>query len=137
MAATARYTRRAFSWRNVFLNRKNPLKPFDYTELIRKHRFPSWAILQQTDMLEQSIAHPSSRSGTVPVLLQVGFETLRYLASGSFQDIFDEHLGLHQKTECWMPLLKYGHTMSGELLKKKPSCKSECFGTKFCVILSI
>ncbi|GFN84479.1 low quality protein: putative nuclease harbi1 [Plakobranchus ocellatus] len=97
MAAAARYARRALRRERIFEDRKNPLEIFDETELRRKYRFPSWTILQLTDVLEQSIAHHSRRSAAVPALLQVCL-TLRYLASGSFQDAVGEHLGLHQTT---------------------------------------
>ncbi|RUS83586.1 hypothetical protein EGW08_008640 [Elysia chlorotica] len=81
----------------VFRDRHNPLEVLTETELLQKYRFPRWAILQLTDLINQSIAHPSGRSGAVPALLQVCL-TLKYLAGGSFQDAVGENLGLHQTT---------------------------------------
>lgn len=95
--AAVRHYRRALRRERLFRDRLNPLENLSEVELITKYRFPGWAIQRITDIIEENVAHPSSKSGALPALLQVCV-SLRYLASGSFQDSIGEHIGVHQTT---------------------------------------
>ena len=91
------HARRALNRERIFKDRLNPLEMLDEHEILIKYLFPSWAIRQIRDLLAADIAHNSGRPGAVPPIIQACL-TLRYLASGSFQDSVGEHFGLHQTT---------------------------------------
>ena len=92
-----RYRQRRLLRRNrIFRDRTNPLDRFDDLELFRKFRFRRADILQMTDELKDQLEHPN-RKGALPPVLQV-LLTLRFYASGSFQDICAELIGVDQST---------------------------------------
>ena len=91
------YRQRRLLRRNrIFRDRTNPLDKFDDSELFRKFTFRRANILQMTDKLKDQLEH-SNRKGALHPVLQV-LLALRFYASGSFQDICAELIGVDQST---------------------------------------
>ena len=80
----------------IFRDRSHPFDAWDDDKLFRKFRFRRQDIISITDDIEGDIdiAH---RTGSLSPLLQV-LVTLRYYASGSFQDVCGELIGVDQST---------------------------------------
>lgn len=64
-------------------------------ELIRKYRFPRHEIINMVQELEPLLQRKTSRSHAIPVITQI-LATLRFLASGSFQNVVGDTSGLSQ-----------------------------------------
>ena len=80
----------------VFRDRKNPLEqPDDF--LIQKYRLPRHEILRLSNELRGDLERETRRNNAVPVELQV-CAALRFLASGSFQNVLGDTLSLSQST---------------------------------------
>ena len=92
-----RYRRRRMLRMNrIFRDRTHPFEAFDDEKLFRKFRFRRHDIIGITDDIERDI-NIANRSGSLTPLLQV-LVTLRYYASGSFQDVCGELIGIDQST---------------------------------------
>lgn len=94
-AVILRGRRRQTIRRNRILrDRTHPFEIFDDVELYRKFRFRRQDIIDITDEICNDIKLVN-RHGTLPPLLQV-MTALRFYASGSFQDVCGELIGIHQ-----------------------------------------
>lgn len=80
----------------IFRDRSNPFDKFDDVELFRKFRFRRMDIIAITDSIQDELAHPNRRGALTP-LLQV-LVALRFYASGTFQDVCGELIGVDQAT---------------------------------------
>ncbi|GFN84833.1 low quality protein: putative nuclease harbi1 [Plakobranchus ocellatus] len=76
--------------------RTNPLDTFDDIELHDKLRFRRQDILELTDLLTNDLKL-DNRGGAVPPVLQVCV-TLRYFATGTFQNAIGEMIGISRPT---------------------------------------
>ena len=90
------YQRRQLRRNRVFRDRSNPFERYDDVELYRKFRFRREDILAITEEVEADITL-INRRGTMPPLLQV-LTALRFYATGSFQEVCGEVIGIHQST---------------------------------------
>ena len=91
-----RRRRRVLRINRIFRDRSQPFDAWDDDKQFSKFRFRRQDILSITDDIEgdADIAH---RTGSLSPLLQV-LVTLRYYASGSFQDVCGELIGIDQST---------------------------------------
>ncbi|GFN77422.1 low quality protein: putative nuclease harbi1 [Plakobranchus ocellatus] len=80
----------------IYRDRTNPLDTFDDIELHDKLRFRRQDILELTDLLTNDL-ELDNRGGAVPPVLQVCV-TLRYFATGTFQNAIGEMIGISQPT---------------------------------------
>lgn len=80
----------------IFRDHTQPLETFDDEEIYRKFRLPRDVIMQLTDELTDQIQH-ANRLGSLPPLMQV-LLTLRFYASGAFQDVCGELISVSQHT---------------------------------------
>ena len=78
----------------IFRDRRHPLERFDDFEVYHKYRFPRLEIYHLTDEVAPFIQVANRGEWTVPPLLQICI-TLRFYASGSFQDIIGDCTGKH------------------------------------------
>ena len=88
----------------IFRDRRHPFEVFDDVELYNKFRFRRHDIIALTDEVGETL-ELATRLGTVPPLLQVCV-ALRFYASGSFQDVCGELIGIHQSTSCRVSRIK-------------------------------
>ena len=87
---------RALRRERVFRDRQNPLEqPADF--LIKKYRLPRHEILRLSNELRGDLERETRRNNAVPVELQV-CAALRFLASGSFQNVLGDTLSSSQST---------------------------------------
>ena len=90
------YRRRQIRRNRIFRDRTNPFDEFDDVELYKKFRFRREDIITITAEIADDIEHVN-RQGSLPTLLQV-LTALRFYATGSFQDVCGEMIGIHQST---------------------------------------
>ena len=83
----------------VFRERVNPLYVYISSELYDRFRFTDDGIIYLVNLLRYSLANVTFRSFAVPPLLKL-FLALRFLATGSFQIVIGDTLGLSQPTVC-------------------------------------
>ncbi|CAC5402133.1 HARBI1 [Mytilus coruscus] len=81
----------------IFRDRTHPLDVYDDFELIRRYRMPREAILNIVDILTDDLEPKTMRSHSVLASLQV-LTALRYYATGSFQQVVGDLVGLSQPT---------------------------------------
>ncbi|XP_071177464.1 putative nuclease HARBI1 [Mytilus edulis] len=81
----------------IFRDRTHPLDVYDDFDLIRRYRMHREAILNIVDMLTDDLEPKTMRSHSVPASLQV-LTALRYYATGSFQQVVGDLVGLSQPT---------------------------------------
>ena len=91
--------RQAIRRNRVFRDWSHPLKRFDNVELDTKFRFRRQDVTDLTDEIKDDI-ELANRHDTLPPLLRVS-TTLRFDASGSFQDVCGELAGVQQCTASW------------------------------------
>ena len=91
---------RALRRESVFRDRANPFTVYDDEELYRRYRFTRNGILFLNENL-QGMEPATRRNHSVPKQLKV-FIGLRYLATGSYQTLLGDELGikLSQPTIC-------------------------------------
>lgn len=89
--------RREIRRNRVFRDRTHPLEVFDDIEVYRKFRFRREDIIELTDELTNDIAYGLQRKGALTPVLQV-LLSLRFYATGTFQDVVAEMIGVHQST---------------------------------------
>ena len=70
---------------------------YDDTELHSKFRFHGAEILAIVDEVRDAVEHPATRHGSLPALLQV-LVALRFYATGRFQNMVAEMVGIDQST---------------------------------------
>lgn len=78
----------------VFKDRLDPLDVND-EYLLRYYRFPRHEILQLCEEIGPDICRPTNRTHAIPVHTQV-LVALRFYASGSFQSVLSDTVGLSQ-----------------------------------------
>ena len=89
--------RRAIRRNRIFRDRTNPLDVYNDDEIYKKFRFHRQAILDLTDGVQQHIEHLLARQGSLTPVLQV-LVTLRFYATGTFQNVVGELIGVNQST---------------------------------------
>jgi hypothetical protein len=80
----------------VFRDRLDPLNVSDNT-LLRYYRFPRNVITELCDMLEPTLGRVTERCHPIPICTQV-LVSLRFLASGTFQNVLADTVGVSQPT---------------------------------------
>lgn len=83
----------------IFRDRTQPLEVFSDTKLFKKFRFHRQAILDLVDSVSDDLEYPLPRTGSLPPVLQV-LLALRFYATGSFQDVIADLIGVSQPTVC-------------------------------------
>ena len=78
-------------WSGIFL------LVYNDDEIYKKFRFHRQAILDLTDGVQQHIEHLLARQGSLTPVLQV-LVTLRFYATGTFQNVVGELIGVNQST---------------------------------------
>nr|XP_019924707.2 putative nuclease HARBI1 [Crassostrea gigas] len=82
---------RALRRERIFRDRINPLDRYTDLDLVARYRFPRREILLLTDLVNDTVQHPTSRSCAIPVYIQV-LITLRFLAKGDYlSEVADLH----------------------------------------------
>lgn len=79
--------------------RTEPLFKYDDLEVRRIFRFSPDSIRRLTDMLADTLTHPTNRSCSLSPIQQVCL-ALEFYATGSFQLSVGNHFGVHQSTIC-------------------------------------
>ena len=94
-----RYLERRVLRRNrIFRDRSHPFEKFDDVKLFQKFRFRRLDILAITDSIRNDIELANRRGSLTPLQdLQI-MVVLRLYASGSFQDVCGELIGIDQST---------------------------------------
>jgi hypothetical protein len=82
----------------IFRDRLDPLNVSDVI-LLRYYRFPRHVIVELCDLLEPTIGRTTGRCHAIPVPTQV-LVSLRFLASGTFQNVLGDTAGVSQPTMC-------------------------------------
>ena len=85
--------RRNIRRQRVFRDHKNPIDIYDDVELYERIRFRRNDILGIVDEIRDDIEYPATRQGSLQLLI-----TLRYYATGSFQNTVVEMIGISQPT---------------------------------------
>ena len=94
-----RRNQRALRRERVFRDRTHPLESCNDRQVLKKFRFPRHVIFQLSDELKNDIEYPMPRKGSLSPVLQVCL-TLRYYATGSFQSVLGDLIGVDQSTAC-------------------------------------
>lgn len=81
----------------VFRDRVHPLDAYDDDEIRGKYRLTRELIIHLHDMIHEDLDPKTNRNHAVPAMLQI-FCALRYYATGTFQSVIGEGLGLHRST---------------------------------------
>ena len=89
--------RRLLRRNQIFRDRTHPLEVFDDTEVFRKFRLPRQAILDLTDSVSDELQYYFRRPRSLTPVLQVCV-ALRFYATGTFQDVVGELIGVDQST---------------------------------------
>jgi hypothetical protein len=93
-------------------------------ELIRKYRFPRHEIINMVQELEPLLQRKTSRSHAIPVITQI-LATLRFLESGSFQNVVGDTSRLYQ------PSMSNIITSVTNILPENLQMKSKCLLVSF------
>ena len=94
-----RRRRRAIHRNRIFRDRTHPLEVFSDTKVFKKFRFHRQAIQDLVDSVSDDLEYVLPRKGSLPPVLQV-LLTLRYYATGAFQDVIADLIGVSQPTVC-------------------------------------
>ena len=81
----------------IFRDRTNPLEIYDDVEHYAKFRFTRVHILSIVDDVREAIEYTTTRQGSLSALLQV-FIALRFYATGCFQNLVGEMIGVDKST---------------------------------------
>ena len=90
--------RRAMNRERIFRDRTNPLELGD-NEIIARYRLPRAEILDICDLLRPDLERDTLRTNALSVSTQV-FATLRYLSTGSFQQVTGDLHGISKSSVC-------------------------------------
>ena len=92
-----RRDRRAIRRNRIFRDRTHPLEIYTDNKVFKKFRFHRHAMLELTESVEDEIIDVLLRKGALTPLLQV-LLTLRFYATGTFQDVVGGLIGVSQVT---------------------------------------
>ncbi|KAL1261912.1 hypothetical protein QQF64_025358 [Cirrhinus molitorella] len=90
---------RAFRRERVMRDRTNPLDIYGDRELIERFRFSRVELLELINDLSPQLQHATDRNGALSPTLQV-LISLRFYASGSFQNTFADMVNVSRSTAC-------------------------------------
>ena len=93
-ALVALVVRRALRRERVYRDRANPLDIPDH-QLLSKYRFPRAEIMNIINLLEGPLERATKRGNPIPAHTQV-LVALRFYASGSFQNVVGDVVGISQ-----------------------------------------
>lgn len=79
----------------IFRDRLNPLDEFDDADFMRRYRMTRDCAMEVIDMIRGDIEHDTHRSHALSAEQQT-FAALRYFATGSFQQVTADTLGISQ-----------------------------------------
>ena len=88
---------RALRRERIFRDRSNPLDTFSDEEIINKYRLSRECIINLCETLNDELEWPTRRNYALPAHLQV-LTALRFYASGSFQAVVGDTIGIHKST---------------------------------------
>lgn len=95
-----RRRRRDYIRRNLISRDSSyPLEVYNDNQVFRKFRFHGQAILDLTDSVGNDLQYLLPRKGSLTPSLQV-LLTLRFYATGEFQDVTGDLIGVGQSTAC-------------------------------------
>ena len=94
-----RRRRREIGRNRIFRDRTHPLEIYDDITLVKKFRLHRQAILDITDSVCNELEYALPRKGSLSPVLQV-LLTLRFYATGAFQDVIADLIGVSQPTVC-------------------------------------
>ena len=90
--------RRALRRQRIFRDHLDPADIYDNDEFFSKHRFPKQDVVDMTrELVDQELIGSSGRKGELPPFLQVCL-TLKFYATGTFQDVCGELVNVSQPT---------------------------------------
>ena len=81
----------------IFRDRTNPLDIYDDVDVLRRFRIPRYVIFDVIDLIQQDIEPMTKRNHAIPATLQT-LCTLRYYATGSFQKVSGDVIGISQSS---------------------------------------
>ena len=93
------YVDRAYRRERLFRDRQNPLDVYDDVELYERFRFRRYNLLAIIDELRDDLEYTSQRNRALSTELQT-LITLRFLASGCFQNHVSDMIGVNRSTAC-------------------------------------
>ncbi|XP_062570042.1 putative nuclease HARBI1 [Saccostrea cucullata] len=79
----------------IFRDRLNPLDAYDDAEILSRYRMTRHCLMDVIDMVRKDVSHETKRSHALTPEEQT-FAALRYYATGSFQQVIGDILGLSQ-----------------------------------------
>lgn len=94
-----RRQRRLLRIHRVFRDRTHPLEEFNDVKVFKKFRFHRQAILDLCDSVQDDLEYVLPRKGSLTPVLQV-LLALRFYATGAFQDVVADLIGVSQSTVC-------------------------------------
>jgi hypothetical protein len=83
----------------VFRDRLHPLDAYNDTEIIARYRLSRPLILNLYNQISNEIEPQTLRSHAIPGILQL-FCALRFYASGTFQAVIGDSIGIHKSSVC-------------------------------------
>lgn len=94
-----RRRRRAMRRNRIFRDRTHPLEEFTDTKIFQKFRFRRQEIFDIVDSVSDDLEYVLPRKGSLTPVLQV-LLALRFYATGAFQDVVADLIGVSQPTVC-------------------------------------
>lgn len=91
--------RRALRRERVIRDRLHPFDNYDDVDLFARFRFCRANLQKITDLIANDIEHTTDKNGALNPSLQVCL-ALRYFATGSFQNLVGDSVGVHKSTVC-------------------------------------
>ncbi|XP_062599917.1 putative nuclease HARBI1 [Saccostrea cucullata] len=79
----------------IFRDRLNPLDAYDDAEILSRYRMTRQCLMDVIDIVRKDVSHETKRSHALTPEEQT-FAALRYYATGSFQQVVGDILGLSQ-----------------------------------------
>lgn len=81
----------------VFRHRTNPLDEYDDGELLKRYRLSRELILQLYEEIGAELEPQTQRNHAIPAIIKICC-ALRYYASGSYQAVLGDGLGIHKSS---------------------------------------
>jgi hypothetical protein len=78
----------------IFRDRLHPLDAYDDLEIKKRYRLSREMIIDLYDQIGADLEPSTMRNHAIPAILQI-FGTLRYYASGTFQHVIGDSIGIH------------------------------------------